>query len=116
MTEHEASLRESLISTLEFLASEQMQREFAEKVFYRSYQDEFACWWFDTFFPEDQSTTHMFNEHQIAELKQFSSIFDANLCTINDEYMPIEQLLANPQWKEVVESAQKAIASIQNAT
>jgi hypothetical protein len=116
MTDAEANIRESLISTLQFLGSEEMQIEFAAKVPYRTYQDEFACWWFDTFFPEDQSTSHMFTENQLNELKTFSLAFNSSLSTLNDGDLSIQQLLAKPQWQSVILSAKKALSLVQNAT
>jgi len=116
MTEDEADIRESLIKTLEFLGSEKMQIEFANKVFYNTYHDEFACWWFDTFLPENQFIRNMFTQNQINELKTFSLVFDACLSTFNDGDLPMQKLLENPQWQTVISSANKALASVQNAT
>jgi hypothetical protein len=53
MNETETNIRQSLLSTLSFLSSEAQQREFAAKVPYKSYAGEFACWWFDTFYPDE---------------------------------------------------------------
>jgi len=114
MTEAEVSIRESLLSTLSLIASEAAQREFAEKVPYSSYQDEFACWWFDTFFPDDPSASHMFSAGQIELLKDFSDIFDMSLLALSED-LTIEQLLAKPEWQAVVMKAQKTLAQFQNA-
>jgi hypothetical protein len=116
MTEAEASIRESLLNTLSFLASETQQREFAAKVFYASYQDEFACWWFDTFYPDEPSALHMFIETQLAILRSFSEVFDRNLTQLGDGELPVEQLLQKSEWQAVVASARTTSAQLASAT
>lgn len=108
MTETEANIRESLLTTLSFLASETQQREFAAKVYYATYHDEFACWWFDTFYPEEPSALQMFSPSQLAALKAFSGTFEKNLDALGDEPLKIDQLQAKSEWKTVVASAQVA--------
>jgi len=104
MNKPEDDIRESLLNTLHFLASEEEQQEFAKKVYYDTYHDEFACWWFDTFFPED----HIFNKVQISILVEFSEIFDTNLDLIEDNKQTIEQLQKQPEWQKIVASAKNA--------
>ena len=72
MNTPEDDIKESILRTLSFLASKDQQRKFAEKVYYDVYQDEFACWWFDTFFPEE----HIFSKDKKAILSDFSKKFD----------------------------------------
>ena len=114
MTETEANIRRSILDTLRFLSSEAEQRTFASKVFYRSYQGEFACWWFDTFYPEDPSAHAMFSSHEFAVLKAFSLAFDQQLSAIGLGDIDIEQLLARPEWKLVIASAHDARAKLQH--
>jgi len=116
MTEEEANIRESLLNTLSFLASEAKQREFAAEVFYASYQSEFACWWFDTFYADKASTLHMFSPQQLAILKSFSEAFDRNLIALGFGNHALEDLLQKPEWRAVVSSAQAASAQFANAT
>ena len=116
MTEAEASIRESLLNTLSFLASKTQQREFASKVFYASYQDEFACWWFDTFHPNEPNAPRMFNEAQLTILRSFSAIFDRAIVKLGDCERTIEQLLQEPEWQSVVTSAGEASAQLASAT
>jgi hypothetical protein len=116
MTETEANIRASLLDTLSFLASETKQREFAAKVFYASYQSEFACWWFDTFYPDESSSLHMFSETQLAILRAFSEAFDRNLTQLGLGELPIEHLLQKHEWQAVVASARAASAQLASAT
>ena len=116
MTEVEANIRESLLNTLSFLASEAKQREFAARVFYASYQSEFACWWFDTFYPEEPSALNMFSSPQLAILKSFSETFDRNLVALGYGDHTLEDLLQKPEWRAVVSGAQAASAQFANAT
>jgi hypothetical protein len=111
VNEAEANIRESLLNTLSFLASEAQQREFAAEVFYASYQDEFACWWFDTFYPDEPSALAMFNSRQLSALTAFSQVFDRNLETIGDEVLTIDQLQSKPEWQAVVASAKETCAN-----
>ncbi|WP_426663217.1 hypothetical protein [Rhodanobacter aciditrophus] len=115
MTEAETNIRESLLSTLLFLASETQQREFAAKVFYASYSDEFASWWFDTFCPDEPSALHMFSEVQLATLRSFSATFDRNLAELRDGERTIEQLLQEPRWQSIVTSSRTTLAQLVGA-
>ena len=108
MTETEANIRKSLLDTLRFLASEAAQREFAEQKHYASYHGEFACWWFDTFFPNEPSAMRMFTEDEFGVLSVFSDRFDKNLKTIGLAPLPIGDLLAKKEWGAVIESAREA--------
>lgn len=116
MIEAETSIRESLLNTLSFLASEAQQREFASKVFYASYQDEFACWWFDTFYPDEANMSRIFNEAQLAILRSFSTSFGRVLVKLGDSERTIEQLLQEPEWRSVVATASAALTQITSAT
>lgn len=116
MDEAEANIRESLLDTLSFLASETEQLQFATKVFYKAYQDEFACWWFDTFYPEEPSALRMFTRDQLATLVSFSECFDRELKVIGDERLTIEQLQDKPAWQAVVAKAKEALSKLQNVT
>ena len=97
MTETESNIRESLLSTLSFLASKEEQIAFAAKVYYASYQVEFACWWFDTFYPEEPNSLVMFSEKQLAILKAFTLAFGTNIEALGSAEMSIEDLQCNPQ-------------------
>lgn len=115
MTEAETSIRKSLLDTLAFLASETQQREFAAQIFYASYQDEFACWWFDTFYPDEPDALHMFNEAQTTILRSFSEAFSRNLVELGDGAHTIEQLLQRPEWQRVVATAGTAVTQLASA-
>jgi len=115
MTEAESNIRESLLDTLSFLASETKQREFAATVFYTSYQDEFAFWWFDTFHPDEPSALRMFNEAQLTILRSFSESFDGNLVELSDGERTIGQLLQESEWQCVVATARTTLAQFASA-
>jgi len=112
MTEAEANICRSLLDTLLFLASESAQREFAKKRHYASYQGEFACWWFDTFFPEEPSTLQMFTGNELVILRAFSESFDGTLTAIGMAPLSIEELLAKPEWKTMVAMASETCVQL----
>ena len=116
MTETESNIRESLLDTLPFLASEEKQREFAARVPYASYQGEFACWWFDTFFPEEPSALRMFSARQLATLRSFSEVFERNYAAIGNAEQSISELLRKPEWQAIVVSARNASSELMSAT
>jgi hypothetical protein len=116
MTETEANVRESLLKTLSFLASEPQQREFAERVSYASYQGEFACWWFDTFFPDEPSALHMFTAPQLTILKSFSEVFERNFEALGNAELPLVELHHRPEWRAIVCAAREASAKLAGAT
>jgi hypothetical protein len=115
MTEAEASVRESLLSTLSFLASVSEQREFAAKVTYSVYQDEFACWWLDTFYPEDLSVRHIFSPDQMEILVAFSKTFEQALTSLEGRPLTIHQLQATDEWQTIIASANEARSKIEAA-
>ncbi len=115
MTEAQEEIRASLLTTLGFLASEKQQREFAGKVTYGSYQDEFACWWFDTFFPDEPEALEMFNLKQLNALRHFSAAFDRCVQAIGGDALPIESLLASAEWQTVVSKAQQTLVEVDDA-
>jgi hypothetical protein len=115
MTEAQENIRESLITTLMFLASETKQQEFAAKVPYASYQGEFACWWFDTFFPEEPGASEMFTPRQLVALNSFSATFDDCLKVVGNETFTIEQLQALTVWKGLIARARVALLEINDA-
>ncbi|MDM0015826.1 hypothetical protein QTH87_25530 [Variovorax sp. J22P168] len=108
MTEFEATIRESLLTTLSFLSSISQQREFASKVPYDSYAGEFAHWWFDTFYPDEPNASVMFDPRELLALRAFSEDFDRNITALSDEGLSIEELQATAEWKAIVESARTA--------
>ena len=108
MTEAETNIRQSLLDTLLFLASEEAQREFSKKRHYAAYQGEFACWWFDTFFPDEPDALRMFSGSELAILQEFSASFDQTLTAIGMSPLSIEELLAKVEWKTMVAEARKA--------
>ena len=119
MTESEQSIRESLLNTLAFLSSVERQLQFAREVSYPSYQDEFACWWFDTFLPEEQSALNMFTRDQLDVLKCFSETFERESATVGSGPLSINELLASQAWGRVIESAtrtQRVLEALPNPT
>ena len=113
MNKTELNIRQSLLSTLTFLASEYQQLDFAAQVQYASYQGEFSCWWFDTFFPEEPEATRMFSSRQLSILTGFSEHFNRSLAELPSAPFSIQQLLATPQWKSVIAKAQEAMREVQ---
>jgi hypothetical protein len=116
MTETQQNIRDSLLTTLAFLASESQQKEFAAKVHYDSYEDEFACWWFDTFFPDEPDALEMFTSKQLAALEAFSSAFDECLREVGCEARTIEQLQARIEWRFFTAVAEETLAKVGDAT
>ena len=114
MTESETKIRESLLDALSFLASVTEQLEFATKVSYAAYQDEFAHWWFDTFFPEDPKARNMFNPTQLEILMAFSKTFE-QCDTLDGKHLTIQQLQATTEWQKVIVSAQVALSKLEIA-
>jgi hypothetical protein len=115
MTETEQSIRESLLNTLAFLASESQQSDFAAKVDYKVYQDEFACWWFDTFYPDDPGAKAMFSESELEALRFFSNIFDKATRALQNRPLSIQDLQSTDEWRQVVVSAKHAKTEVQGA-
>jgi hypothetical protein len=113
MAESQENIRSSLMSTLSFLASEAQQQEFASKVYYGCYQGEIACWWFDTFFPDEPSATEMFTVKQLISLRAFSTAFDTCLESLGYEQMTIQQLQAHPEWKLLVLKAKTTLSELE---
>ncbi|MFC3717303.1 hypothetical protein ACFONC_14220 [Luteimonas soli] len=99
MNPNYSSIRSSLLETLEFLASTEKQRRFARETYYRSYQDEFACWWLDEYHPEEAVASGMFTPEQAEILDAFSTCLDANTEQLGDQPLTIEQLQATLQWQ-----------------
>lgn len=115
MTEALEDIRASLLSTLAFLASEKQQREFAAKVPYASYQGKFACWWFDTFFPDEPEALEMLNLKQLDALRHFSAAFDRCLKAVGNDQLSIESLLALAEWQTLISRAQQTLVEVQDA-
>lgn len=115
MTETLKDIRASLLTTLAFLASERQQREFAAKVPYASYQGEFACWWFDTFFPDEPEALEMFDLKQLDALRHFSAAFDSCLQAVGNGELSIESLLALDEWQTLISRAQQTLVEVQDA-
>jgi hypothetical protein len=115
MTEAQQSIREALLTTLSFLASADKQREFASKVFYSSYQDEFACWWFDDFLPDEPGATEMFTPRQLVVLREFSCKFDSCLESIGAVVMDINSLLQSSEWQALIAKAKETSLKVTNA-
>lgn len=115
MTEAQENIRESLLTTLAFFASEKQQREFAAKVSYTSYQGEFACWWFDTFFPDNQGALEMFTPTQLSALRLFSRALDNCLRDIGNGTLAIEQLHALAEWQTLIAKAQETLVEFNDA-
>ena len=108
MDETDANLRASTLDTLQFLASPTEQRRFAAKVFYENYAGEFACWFFDSFLPENPFTHARYTAQELSTLNDFSQRFDQLLQSLADRPLTINALLNDPQWREVVSAAQAA--------
>lgn len=115
MTEAQQNIRESLLTTLSFLASIEEQRKFASKVFYSSYQDEFACWWFDNFLPDEPGAAEMFTPLQLVVLREFSRMFDTCLESIGSVVMDIDSLLQSSEWQALVAKAKETSLKVTNA-
>ena len=115
MTEAQQSIRESLLTTLSFLASVEEQREFASKVFYSSYQDEFAGWWFDNFLPDESGATEMFTPWQLVVLREFSHMFDTCLESLCAVVMDMDLLLQSSEWQALVAKAKETSLKVTNA-
>ena len=103
------------MTTLSFLASEAQQQEFASKVYYSSYQDEFACWWFDDFLPDEPDAVEMFTTEQLAALRVFSTTFDLCSETLGNEQMTMQQLQAKAEWQSIVSKAKETLLKFENA-
>jgi hypothetical protein len=106
------SIRKSVLSTLQFLASEEKQRAFASEVSYASYHDEFAQWWFDTFLADDPAASRIFGTAELPVLLQFSQRFARNLETIGDGPLSLDELHQTPEWQSVVADARAACAQL----
>lgn len=115
MTETQKNIRASLIDTLTFLASEPKQTEFAAKVHYDSYQGEFACWWFDTFSPDEPDVLEMFTSEQLDALRAFSGAFDECLRKVGFEAQTIEQLQARIEWQSLTSKAEETLGKVGDA-
>ena len=110
--------RNSCLDILSFLSSPSKQREFASKIEYIDYKSEFVCWWFDDLvmdsLPEGTGLiSESFDTKEKSILWEFTKFFDQNL---NNEDQSIEDMLSNPQWKLVIEFAQKTLNKIDNVT
>lgn len=115
MDESGVNIRNHQLDTLYFLSSEAEQREFASKVFYPEYQSEFACWWFDMFYPDKPDSLEMYSMSELEILKRFSTVFDECLDALGFEDMTIEQLQATTAWKAIVSAATVACADLKGA-
>ncbi len=115
MTDAEKSIRDSLLTTLEFLASEDQQLDFASKIHYEAYQDEFTCWWLDDFFPNAPEAHSMFSGRELEALRAFSSILERSTQPLEGCRLSIEALQSTNQWKSVVAGAKDAVAKLRNA-
>lgn len=115
MAETLEDIRTSLLTTLAFLASEKQQREFAAKVPYASYHGEFACWWFDTFFPNEPEALEMFKLKQLDALRHFSAAFDRCLQAVGNDALSIESLLALAEWQTLISRAQQTLVEVKDA-
>ncbi|QBY04223.1 hypothetical protein E2K93_07405 [Thalassotalea sp. HSM 43] len=110
--------RNSCLDILSFLSSPERQRKFASKVEYIDYKNEFICWWFDDLVMDSlpQGTgliSESFNTTEKCFLCEFTKVFDENL---GSEEQPIEELLNNTQWKQVIAAAQKTLDKIAKIT
>ena len=115
MTEAQQGIREALLTTLSFLASVEEQREFASQVFYFSYQDEFAGWWFDNFLPDEPSATEMFTPWQLGVLREFSCMFDSCLESMGAVVMDMDSLLQSSEWQALIAKAKDTSLKVTNA-
>jgi hypothetical protein len=115
MDESDQSIRSALLSTLAFLASAEEQRGFAQKVEYEDYEGEFACWWFDEFYPDEPRALAMFTSGQLAALREFSAVFEACHTSLAHESFSIDQLLANSEWRAVIARARETLDRIEHA-
>ena len=112
MTKSEVNIRDSLLSTLSFLASEQEQLEFASNTYYKDFVGEFACWWFDTFYPEEQSAGAMFSLNQINLLRHFSDVFKRGVDAIDSDGLSMMQLQNEVEWQAVMSAARDTISAL----
>lgn len=116
MNEAEKSIRDGLVGTLEFLSSPPQQREFAANVHYDSYDDEFACWWLDEFYPDEPIAKQMFTSKQLQILVKFTQLFESNLAVLGVEKRSIEELHGTPEWQMIVHAAEEALHALHQAT
>lgn len=115
MDETAFQFRESRIRILEFIASENMQVEFASKTSYGNYAEEFSEWWFEDWHPESPLFKKAFQNSEIEHLRKFSSAWEA----LEPEFcnnMPINELVGNPAWKQVMVSAKQIVSAVRSAT
>ena len=117
MTEAQEDIRSSVLTTLSFLASEAQQQEFASKVYYACYQDEFACWWYDDtcYDPDEPGVLEMFTAEQLAALRVFSTTFDLCSEALGSGLMTIQQLQAKVEWQSIVLKAKETLLKFENA-
>lgn len=109
MNEAEKTVRDGFVNTLEFLSSLPEQREFAANVHYDSYDDEFACWWFDDLYWDEQSAKKMFTPAELAVLVRFTETFDSQLAALGDEKRSIDELHRTPEWQATFLAAGEAL-------
>ena len=115
MTESDRNIRDSLLSTLKFLSSTDEQRSFAEEVRYEDYEGEFACWWFDTFYPDEPRSSVMFDVEQLAALREFTATFEASHLALGRQSFSINQLLARGEWQTLMTKARDTLHAVSRA-
>lgn len=115
MDETAFQFRESRIRILEFIASESRQVEFASSTNYGNYAEEFSEWWFEDWHPESPLFKSAFQNSEIDQLRNFSSTWDA----LEPEFcnnMPINELVSNSAWRQVMASAMQILTVVHSAT
>ena len=103
--------RDSKLDLLELIASPEAQRTFASDVPYDDYASEFYCLWFDDFYPDSDLMHEAFLPEELDTLRSFSTAWEREDVVIKQTGRSIEELLANDNWRSVVEAAKQAAAS-----
>ncbi len=111
----DVQLRDSLLKTLAFLASDQQQTEFGSRGYTYVYQDEFACWWFDTYILDDERYLRIFSKPQLEALKRFSGEFEHILAAIGSKRIEMASLLVLPEWRKLIDAARRTEAEVRGA-
>ena len=103
------------MDTLAFLASPEEQRSFAAKVHYDDYVGEFACWWFDSFLPDNPLSRGRYSAAEFEALVAFSASLDKHLAALPTRPRSIDELLAEPIWALVVREASRTLNSVSSS-
>jgi hypothetical protein len=100
---------------LEFISSDSEQSDFAAKVPYENYSEEFYEWWFEDWNSDDRLFKRAFNLEEMGLLIDFSDLWkkqESKFC----HNMSIKELLQNPEWRQVMAVAKSILQVIGNAT